>query len=225
MRTHACGCVTYVDATCGATRSRLKCSKHMSKMRAIELLDLAYYRELGALDDENTPMLGNYIKEFVAGFGELPDVANGRFLEIGCGCSPYVGYVLSKGYEYVGLDASEAATTWLRSQYGVQTITGDFDDADVAATFDVIFAAHSLEHMPDAVVSLRKMYHCLRSGGSLYILVPDDSDLFNPDHLWFFNESTLCSALRLSGFEQIDSAKTVKVVPRENFVYVKAVKL
>ena len=68
---------------------------------------------------------------------------------------------------------------------------------------------------------IRKMAAYLDHGGELWIIVPDDSDPVNPDHLWFFTEATLRSTIEAAGLEVVRMAKR-KYIERENFIYCRA---
>ena len=76
-----------------------------------------------------------------------------------------------------------------------------------------------LEHFDDAPKMLQKMYTTLKPGGYLYLLIPDDSDLGNPDHFWFFKESTIVQWFQEVGFVGIKSISE-QVVIYEKFIYV-----
>jgi len=77
--------------------------------------------------------------------------------------------------------------------------------------------------MKDAPAAVKKMANHLMPGGMLYILVPDDTDLTNPDHLWFFNRVSLARVMALAGLE-VESIVLRQRVPHEQFIYCKAKK-
>lgn len=224
MTTHRCGCVTEIEPVCGAQISVTKCSHHLAAQREIGALGEDYYRELGAL---NEGARQNYEREFVDGFGELPQAGGiSDVLEIGGGASPYIPMFHSKGYRYFGIEPSTWACRWTMEMYRNQVhemkaMVWENPLPSLCHPFDVILCAHALEHMHDAPAALKKMANHLLPGGTLYILVPDDTDLVNPDHLWFFNTTSLGKAMSLAGLA-VESMQVRRRVPHENFIYCKA---
>lgn len=214
-----CGCELEIDDRCGALHSILKCDKHKSKQREITGLDAAYYGELGAIDDNAIPP---HIREFEDAFGKL-DAAGGKdALEIGAGASRYVPMILDAGYSsYNAIEPSAWACEWLKNKYPKNVWTFQMAWEDYVTDplrYDMILSAHSLERMIDAPSALQKMADHLNPGGRLFIVIPDDSDLTNPDHLWFFNKNTLDHAMELAGLT-VEIMKVRKIVAHENFIF------
>lgn len=205
-----CRCCVEVQ-TFGARRAVAKCFTHV-QASINHREGPEYYAECAG---------HNHVQEFINGFGGEIEPGNGKkLLEIGCGISSYVDMVKQKGYIYSGIDTSEYAVNKMReSGHDVHQI-GATDEAICRFSPDVILAPHILEHLQDAPQALRMWVGMLPRGGRLYLIIPDDTDLCNPDHWWFFNEMAIRQYLQHAGM-QIESSKMKRVVKHENFIYVK----
>lgn len=222
--TFPCGCVNDFEPFCGIQTSIFKCDKHKSMQREIGELGQEYYHELGSAG-ETTP----HASEFEECFGVVEPASdmNCLALEIGSGASHYVPMITGAGWFYRAVEPSKWAIDWMRNRYTGQKVEfthGTWEEFPELPLFGLILSAHSLEHMKDAPKSLVKMANCLRQGGVLYIVVPDDSDGTNPDHYWFFNEPTLRCAVENAGLV-VESIQSRRRVPHENFIYCKARKV
>jgi SAM-dependent methyltransferase len=197
-------------------RSVRKCAAHKARQRAPAKLGEAYYRELGVLRETT-----EHVRELERALGPLPVASEGgQALEIGCGASPYVGAILERGWGYLGVDASPWAVGWVRSRYGVEAEARTFESLPVEPRFGLVLAAHVLEHLVCAPAAIAHMAGMITPGGELWIVVPDDSDPVNPDHLWFWDLSTLLDHLRAAGLAVLGSAM-YRIVHHENFLYVR----
>lgn len=223
----SCGCVCE-ELSCGTYRSLSKCNKHLSKQQKIEDLSQRYYESLGVLKDgEFQPT--NHVKELEENLGKivpasrLPSTSG---LEIGGGASPYVKDVfLNRGYTYTGLEPSRWAGEFLREKYpSTHMVSDTLEQFKTDKKFSLILSAHSLEHMVDALYALKKMSNLLETGGLLYLVIPDNSDLVNPDHYWFFTPESIVYHIRQSGMEVIRQSVS-QYVPKEKFIYTLARKV
>jgi SAM-dependent methyltransferase len=218
--TYRCGCVNGVDAASGVLRSVEKCPTHKAAYREPADLGEAYYRELGIMACDAR---GLHLAQLADAMGLIPLAGKGaRAVEIGCGASSYAGAIRDAGYSYLGLDQSRWACEWTAATYGVETIETAFGpDALTLGSFDLVFAAHVLEHFGEAPAAVDLMAGLLTHGGELWLIVPDDSDPLNPDHLWFFDERTLRGCLERAGL-QVVTLVSRKHIEREAFIYARA---
>lgn len=210
-----CGCIVERHKPSGILWSVVKCASHHACARDPETLDAAYYRELGLEG-------GNHVAELVETTGPLP-LAWGRrqALEIGCGVSPYVGAIQAAGWDYLGLDASRWAAWETARRWRIVTTAAAWEVWEPACRFGLILCAHALEHMANAPAAAVKMAEALELGGELRIVVPDDRDLCNPDHLWFFDAGALRRLFESAGLD-VAPIETRAVVPHEDFLYLRA---
>lgn len=214
----ACGC-TLERHPSGARHSTAKCKTHARKMRAPFDLEEAYYRELGLLSNP-----GLHAGQFDEILGPIERPRNYKSaLEIGCGLSPYAGMIEDAGWAYFGVDPSGWAVDEMRLR-GHTVFRDDWEVMGEHVGFGLILCAHALEHMKDAPRALDKIGRTLVPGGFFYLIIPDDSDLVNPDHLWFFTEQSLWKCIQGAGMS-IEYSCVRKLVAREKFIYVKARKI
>jgi len=219
--TYPCGCVNAIDLPSGVLRSSLKCEGHRAAMREVGDLGAEYYAELGVIVD-GRPQLGPHLDQLTEALGEITPVESGRVLEIGCGVSMYAHRFLERGYTYVGVEPSRWAAEFTARWFGVEVQNVAIEDANLLpGSFDLILAAHSLEHLRNAPAGIRKCADLLKTGGELWIIVPDDEDPLNPDHLWFFTEATLRDCAHRAGLVAMQFAVR-RHVKHESFLYIRA---
>ena len=219
---YVCGCVNEIDPACGALRSVSKCEDHLRERSEAAELGEAYYRSNGALD-RDAP--ARYAAELAEAMGMFPSPRwpHLESLEIGCGASPYVLALQRAGWIYRGLDASAWACEWMGRRYRVPMVHADFETWEPDSRFGLILAAHCFEHMADAPAAIRKCAEILAPGGELWLIVPNDDDPLNPDHLWTFDEQSLCTVVVCAGLRAV-TLSTFQRIERERFLYLRAVK-
>lgn len=224
MPKYPCGCINAIHEPSGILHSVSKCGMHRKQWRNPELLGRAYYEELANIVDgiPQCAMLLGQLEEAIGRF-PLADLLDCNSLEIGCGVSMYAAGLLAAGYRYTGIDTSEWATRWTASTFAVRTIAGPVeslwgDRNRERKTWDLILAAHVLEHLEDAPGAIHHLASMLMPGGEFWIVVPDDTDPVNPDHRWFFSEATLRTTLESAGLV-VERMAIRRHVPHENFLY------
>ena len=219
---YSCGCVNEVDAESGVLHCVQKCEFHV-KFKNEQGDGLEYYLSLGCIKD-GIPQNLRYIREFKDAFEEIdamPRLAvavDREVLEVGCGVGMYVPMFHQLGWRYNGLETSEFAAEFTYNNHDVEVWVQPFEMLHAQEEFHGILAAHVVEHMKKAPAMLKKMYDFLTLGGTLWIIVPDDTDQTNPDHWWFFTQKTLHALLENIGFRNVRSTMR-KRVEHENFIY------
>lgn len=215
----SCGCRLDVHEPTGARFNVFRCKGHTASAATRTDPDESYYANLVGVLTDNPPHVG----EFVEAFGPLPD-GHGDFLEVGCGISPYAKMIIDAGYRYHVLDSSTWAIEQMRKIPGVVSAThAPLESLDFVDSFQAILAAHVMEHVRDPESVLASLFRALKLGGSLYLVLPDDEDLANPDHRWFFMADSLAKMVRRASFV-VDSVKVRRYVKHESFIYLKATK-
>jgi len=140
-------------------------------------------------------------------------VEGGRALDVGCGNGAYLSYLKRHGWHVEGVDLSEAAARSADGAFGIPVRVGAFDELAFArAEYDWVHMSHVIEHLPDPVASLARVFDLLKPGGALYIETPN-AESFSlpfcgefwfpweaPRHLFVFTPSTLVAALERRGF-------------------------
>lgn len=218
--TAPCGCRLAPYGPARALKSIAKCRAHWALYQDPLRAGPAYYRDCGTLSDSNLPRRDTpHVAELIEALGDLPTVA-GPCLELGCGISPYVEHLTSRAEGYIGVDVCHWAIATMRRTYP----SAEFLHYDIAAhglpdiPCGMLFAAHVLEHLPNAMQVVMSIGQVLRPEGYAVIIVPDATDLLNPDHVWFFTIDTLAATLRRAGLEVLRLVSR-KRIARENFLY------
>lgn len=141
----------------------------------------------------------------------------GALLDIGCS----VGYTLQAaadlGLEAAGTDVSEFATAECR-RLGFRAATGTLQQLPFSdGEFAIVTMKHVLEHTADPRSALAEARRVLRTGGALFIAIPDaryrkavrnpqQSNFYRPErggseHYVYYTPATLARLLDECGFE------------------------
>jgi SAM-dependent methyltransferase len=224
MTTYRCGCINEVHKPSGILHSISKCRAHQRQARDPATWGRGHYASFGLLTDDDRLAETAHAAELIEALGPLPiALGNGEALEIGCGVSPYVGAIRDAGWGYIGVDLSQWAADWMWCNLFAYVVMTSWELCHGSSRYGLILSAHALEHMQDAPAALQKMADALLTGGQLWLVVPDDEDPINPDHLWMFTPQTLRSAVEAVGLT-VERLETHRRVKHENFLYCRAVK-
>ena len=116
----------------------------------------------------------------------------------------------AEGASCLGIEPCERAAEAGRNRWGVEIITGGFENAVLpAASFDVVVLSHVAEHLRDPGLALRSAHSALKPGGWLFVEVPNVLaprvehvvNFFTFDHLYNFSPRTLERLANVFGFE------------------------
>jgi len=223
--TYGCGCVNKVDEDWGILRSLSKCDFHKKESGKGGYF---YYRMIGIIG-EDYPRFTKIANEMIEGLeaaGLDFTKINGRgkrVLEVASGVAPYCPLLLRLGYQYEAIEAEPWSATWARSAFGVTVHQCWFEEFTSQHKYGLVLAAHIVEHLKDAPAGLQKMLDLLEPGGRIIVIVPNDEDPVNPDHLWFFDQDSLRSTMERVGFVDIKMSM-FRRVPQEQFIYCTATK-
>ena len=218
MTTMPCGCVNEDIEEFGVKRCVAKCIPHWIHAMTDRERPELYYPRL--VDNDNDTRASELF-----GTLRIPDASLGdRCLEVGCGCSPYVSVLRARGYQYVGTDSCRWAVDWMNRTYGKGTAFHVPVESSQPSNVSMILACHVLEHVVDPVHVLSNLCNALLSGGRLVVIVPDDRDLTNPDHLWFFNAEGLHKMITAAGFT-VTEIHQKSIIAREDFIFCTALRV
>ena len=113
----------------------------------------------------------------------LPRTGRPAVLELGCGASQWLPYLaIRKDCRVTGLDyepsGAELTAANLRGAGAAGTILcrDAFDvaaNADLAASFDLVYSNGLIEHFEDVVPRLRAIMRLVRPGGAIFTTVPN----------------------------------------------------
>jgi 2-polyprenyl-3-methyl-5-hydroxy-6-metoxy-1,4-benzoquinol methylase len=97
----------------------------------------------------------------------------GRLLDVGCGCGFFLREALERGWEAEGIDPSRESIDYLRATLGNVGTRGTLDDCETGERFDVITMINVLDHLVDPWKDVAKAAARLKTGGLLYVRVPN----------------------------------------------------
>ena len=125
-------------------------------------------------DDKMKYIIIKNLKETLGtNFNEIKDV-----LEVGC----YMGSmttILSKTFENVTvIEPSSKCIEILKPNFNnVEFINTIIEDYCTDKKYDLIIISHTLEHMKDQILSLKKAYSLLKPNGYIYVVVPNGTSI------------------------------------------------
>jgi 2-polyprenyl-3-methyl-5-hydroxy-6-metoxy-1,4-benzoquinol methylase/glycosyltransferase involved in cell wall biosynthesis len=154
----------------------------------------------------------SYLTEIARYRGGAP----GRLLEVGCGEGDFLELAEAAGWNVTGIEYSQRACEWARQRLkSGQVICGELQGAKVAAEqFDLCVISDVLEHVRSPLNFLREIHRVLKPGGTLFVATPSTDSWsarllrqkwmeFKAEHLIYFDQQTLQTALFKSGFREV----------------------
>lgn len=146
-----------------------------------------------------------------------------RVLDVGCGEARFAAALVRVGMEVVAVDVAEEPLRRARAHHpdlDLRLVTPEALLPLEDASFDVVWAGETIEHVADTAGWLSELRRVLRSGGLVLLSTPDHGPLsrwrlavstptfeahFDPrsDHLRFYTRGTLAVLLGDFGFEEV----------------------
>ena len=104
-----------------------------------------------------------------------PHFRPGKALELGCYTGDVTELIANVYSEVTVVEASEELVDVASRRLGARArfITATFESAAIEDRFDAIFLIHTLEHVDDAVLVLKRIRGWLAPGGRLFVVVPN----------------------------------------------------
>ncbi len=134
-------------------------------------------------------------------------------LDVGCATGGLLATFQKNGYRNVlGFDPSPSCSRTAQRLYGIQVENRPVSElSDFEAKFDLVIFNSVLEHIRDISESLKTMRNLLKSGGLIWIEVPDITRFaeytsvafqqFSMEHINFFSSVSLTNLMQRNGFE------------------------
>ncbi|MBI3606368.1 MAG: class I SAM-dependent methyltransferase [Nitrospirae bacterium] len=159
--------------------------------------------------------IGAYLS-LIKGFERY--VSPGKLLEIGSAVGFFLEAARRRGWQPQGVELSRGGADYCREHFGIDVFCGKLVDAPFEAnSFDCVVAIHTLEHIDEPVVFLKRAIQVLRPGGLMFIEIPylREDDVLNglasrdglelPNHLTHFTAASLTMVLTGLGIEILRS--------------------
>jgi len=117
--------------------------------------------------------------------------ANSRLLDIGCNGGLFTSKIARNSGEasMVAMDVDAGSVLHAKESYSLSTLVADGCHLPFKnETFDLITCLEVLEHVLQPARILEESFRCLKKGGHLVVLVPNNTLLFRI--IWFFWTAT-----------------------------------
>ena len=151
----------------------------------------------------------------------------GRVLDVGCGEGHFAAELARAGLQVIGVDVAEEPLRRARVKHpdlDLRVVPAEGSWPLTDASFDIVWAGETIEHVADTAGWLSEVRRVLRSAGTLLLSTPAHGRLamlalavshrrfdahFDPrsDHLRFYASRTLARLLEDFGFEDIHVRK------------------
>ncbi len=164
---------------------------------------------------EDKPFIVRNMRKFLSEIKKVKP--NGRLLDVGCAMGFFVEIALEAGYDAYGFDPSSYAVENAVKLNGHTRIRlGSIASVSYPPkAFDVITLFDVFEHLGDPKKDLRKLYGFLKDDGIIVIATGDTESFMAkqlgrrwtfyipPQHLFFFNRTTLTKLLETEHLEPV----------------------
>ncbi len=137
-----------------------------------------------------------------------------RLLDVGCGFGGFIDLMRQRGWDAEGVDPAPSAVE-VATRRGRAVRLGTLEGFPAErGPYDAVTMFYVLEHLPDPMGALRKVFDLLVPGGTLLVRVPHTTpivrllaplglggELYDPPfHLYDFTPAVLQEMLRRTGF-------------------------
>jgi 2-polyprenyl-3-methyl-5-hydroxy-6-metoxy-1,4-benzoquinol methylase len=142
----------------------------------------------------------------------VPERRRAALFEIGCAYGFFLNVARSTFGNVSGIDISEPATHWARTELNLPVLTGDFSNHSFTNTPDVVCMWDTIEHLARPDLYLERLAGVMKPGAILAITTGDIGStvaklrgkrwrqIHPPTHLHYFSKHTLATLLASYGF-------------------------
>ena len=142
----------------------------------------------------------------------------GRLLEVGSGEGDFLVSAIERGFKVTGVEYSEHACAMaskkMASRCPFEIICGEITDVPGAGIYEVCVLSDVIEHVRNPRHLLERVHELLCPGGVIFIATPSLDSWsarllknrwmeFKPEHLFYFDSSTLQTLLIDCGYKDI----------------------
>lgn len=130
-------------------------------------------------------------REYCSFFASALEGRKGTILEIGCGCSPWLPFFASLGWEVAGLDYTRNGCEQARAILQRDGIPGMIYECDAFAPlpelldrFDAVVSLGVIEHFTDTAATIRSFTRFLKPGGVMLTTCPNMAGYIGTAQKW-----------------------------------------
>jgi 2-polyprenyl-3-methyl-5-hydroxy-6-metoxy-1,4-benzoquinol methylase len=104
-----------------------------------------------------------------------PFLVKGKALELGCYMGEFTKLIVKHFSDVTVVEGSDELIEQSRQRVGadVNFIHSTFETAELKDKYDSVFLMHTLEHLDDPVLVLKRINHWLSERGRLFLVVPN----------------------------------------------------
>lgn len=134
-------------------------------------------------------------------------------LDIGAGLCVFLARMKAEGWRGTAVDPDPRAVQHARERVGVEAFRADFVTEEISGRWDAVTFNKVLEHVLDPVTMLARALPLLRSGGFVYIELPDAEgawsegpgrEEFFVEHHHVFSAASVCLLAQRAGFTVVE---------------------
>ncbi len=142
--------------------------------------------------------------------------SRGSVLEIGCSTGLLLYILKKKGFDVTGIEISKKAAKLAQGR-GIKVLILPFEKISLKKRYNIIIFSHTLEHLKNPIVAVKKASGFLKERGILFIDLPNFNSvsssilkenwphLLPKEHLWHFTYKALEILLKKNNLKIIYS--------------------
>jgi len=153
--------------------------------------------------------------------------SGGRLLEVGSGEGDFLVSAIERGFKVTGVEYSEhacaVASKKVAPRCPPEIICGEITDVSGMGVYDVCVLSDVIEHVRNPRHLLERVHELLCPGGTIFIATPSLDSWsarllknrwmeFKPEHLFYFDSSTLQTLLLDCGYRHIIEQPGIKAL-------------
>lgn len=209
----------------------LECRKcgmvYSSPVLPLEVISRLYAESAQNYDDEVNDISESYL-QYIRTNRDI--LKTGKVLEIGCGSGFFLRELKRNGFQEVyGVEPSEEAVS-KSGELRPYIFKGIIEKADYSDdSFDLICCFQTLDHLINPLQVLQRSFELLKPGGIIYIIVHNQqgrqakwfgekSPIYDVEHIYLFNESTLPALCHKAGFQTLSIFSVKNIYPLDYWV-------